>query len=91
MNQKLELRELKKQAGKILGSNRCWVCKSSDKVDRNWTKRGRSGFTVHHLEYTEGEKIHSDFDKGLKGRIEYYNYLMPIIKKNTRNTTEKKQ
>jgi len=81
LNQQQELILLKKEVGNILHTHRCWTCKASDKVDRNWTKRGRGGFTAHHLEYREGEKIHSDFAKTLKGRIEYYKYLIPIIKK----------
>jgi len=80
MNQSQQLIILKKEVGTILHTRRCFVCKASDTVDRNWKKKGRGGFTAHHLEYREGEKIHSDFAKTLKGRIEYYNYLLPIIK-----------
>ncbi len=81
MNQRQELTSLIKQAGTILHTHRCRLCKASDKIDRNWKKVGRSGFVVHHLEYREGEKTHKDFDKSLKGRISYYTYLLPIIKK----------
>jgi len=35
------------------------------------------GFTIHHLEYKKGEKIHSDFST----RLAYYTYLLPIVKK----------
>ena len=81
MNQQLELKSLKMKVGKILHTHRCFTCKASDTVDRNWKKSGRGGFTAHHLEYREGEKTHSDFPKTLKGRIEYYIYLIPIIKR----------
>ena len=81
MNQQLELKSLKMQIGKILHTHRCFTCKASDKIDRNWLKRGRGGFTAHHLEYREGEKIHSDFAATPKGRILYYIYLIPIVRK----------
>ena len=40
-------------------------------------KSAKSGFTVHHLEYRKGEKIHRDFGS----RELYYKYLVPIIDK----------
>ena len=81
MNQQLELKSLKMQIGKILHTHRCFTCKASDTIPRNWLKRGRGGFTAHHLEYREGEKIHSDFPSTTKGRILYYIYLIPIVRK----------
>jgi len=81
MNQTQQLTILKKEVGTILHTHRCFTCKASDTVDRNWKKGGRGGFTAHHLEYREGEKIHSDFPKTLRGRIEYYIYLIPIVRK----------
>ena len=81
MNQQLELKSLKMKVGKILHTHRCKLCKASDKIDKNWKKAGRGGFLVHHCDYVKGEKIHSDFTKTLKGRIDYYKYLIPIIMK----------
>ena len=81
LNQQQTLILLKKQCGTILKTHRCHLCKASDTIPRNWKKRGRGGFTIHHLIYREGEKIHSDFEKSLKGRISYYEYLLPIVKK----------
>jgi len=59
--------ELKIDAGKILHTSKCWTCGASNKNPRNWIKKGRGGFTIHHLEYRNGEKMHSDFPKTLKG------------------------
>jgi len=81
MTQHQELILLKKQVGTILHTRRCCVCGASDTVDRNWKKRGRGGFIAHHCEYRQGEKTHSDFTRTLKGRMEYYEYLIPIVKK----------
>ncbi len=81
MNQQQTLITLKKKIGTILHTHRCYTCKASDTIQRNWKKVGRGGFTAHHLQYREGEKIHSDFPKTLKGRISYYIYLIPIVRK----------
>ena len=89
MNQRQELTSLIKQCGTILHTHKCRQCGASDTVDRNWKKRGRSGFVVHHCDYVKGEKTHSDFPKTMKGRISYYKYLIPIIK--SRPNTKIKQ
>ena len=49
---------------------RCEVC---DKCMR----RPMPGFTIHHLEYRDGEKTHVDFTS----RLQYYKYLKPILNK----------
>jgi len=80
-NQKEELRILRIEAGRILGTSICWTCHASNKIDKNWKrKNGRSGFTIHHLEYRFNEKKYKDFGRSPKDKIEYYNYLLPIIK-----------
>ena len=82
MNQKERIRELKIEAAKTLKTTKCWVCGESYRKERNWKRRGgRSGFTIHHVTYRVAEKIHSDFPKTDKGRIEYYEYLIPILGK----------
>lgn len=53
----------------LLYSGKCYVC------HRN-CKKGK-GFTIHHIKYKKGELIHSDF----KNRLEYYQYLEPIVRR----------
>jgi hypothetical protein len=57
------------ELSKLYGSE-CEVCLKK-------MKKAKSGFTIHHLEYKDGEKTHKDF----KERIHYYKYLKPIVKK----------
>ena len=57
------------EIGQIYGGE-CEVCLKK-------MNKPMPGFTVHHLKYKLGEKIHSDFGN----RLDYYTYLLPIVKK----------
>ena len=55
------------EIGQLFGGE-CEVCLKK-------MRKPKSGFTVHHLKYKMGEKIHSDF----ANRLDYYTYLQPIV------------
>ena len=38
------------------------------------------GFTIHHVWYIKGDRIHSDFPESVKGRREYHRYLERVIR-----------
>lgn len=59
-----------------LFKSRCWICHESYTPD--------IAFTIHHLEYLPEEKIYSDFKlpDGKPDRLNYYRYLIPIVKAN---------
>lgn len=59
-----------------LFKSRCWICQEPYTPDE--------AFTFHHLDYMEGEKTYDDFrlSNGRPDKLNYYKYLIPIIKKN---------
>lgn len=54
----------------VLFSSRCTVCHKKCITGKY--------FTIHHIKYIEFELTHKDF----KSRLEYYQYLFPIVSKN---------
>lgn len=56
------------EAASLLG-RRCALCHRKFKHPKGWL--------VHHEKYKKGEKRHGDFDN----RLSYYEYLLPIIRK----------
>jgi hypothetical protein len=57
------------EIGQLFGGE-CEVCLKK-------MRKPMPGFTVHHLKYKFGEKIHSDFAT----RLDYYMFLLPIVTK----------
>lgn len=57
------------EIGQLFGGE-CEVCLKK-------MRKPMPGFTIHHIKYKMGEKIHSDFSN----RLDYYTYLLPIVKK----------
>jgi len=55
------------EIGQLFGGE-CEVCLKK-------MRKPMPGFTIHHLKYKLGEKIHSDFSN----RLDYYTYLLPIV------------
>lgn len=66
-----DLKEIKNEIAKLENFKcGCYVCHS---------KNHPKGMTFHHIKYIDTEKKYSDFPQNVKGRIEYYMYLKPII------------
>lgn len=63
---------IKRSLGEFLNGGKCEICHTP------WSKRG---MTIHHITYKDEEKTHSDFGRDLKGKLEYYTYLEPIVRK----------
>lgn len=63
-----------------LFKSRCQTCREQYNT--------KESFVIHHRKYIDGEKIYSDFKKkNSKGKeipdkLNYYKYLIPIVKKN---------
>jgi len=56
------------ELGQLISGGVCEICLKK-------MQKPRSGFTVHHLCYREGEKTHKNF----LDRLKYYKYLAPIV------------
>lgn len=72
MNAQEKVNGIKKTLGALLFGGHCEICLTP------WSKKG---MTMHHITYVEGEKKHSDFERGYLGMLGYYQYLEPIIRK----------
>ena len=73
MNQKDEIKFLKKKIGEKYFGGKCYLC---------GTQWSRKGMTVHHIWYIKNDVTYDQFPKGTKGSIQYYTQLTPLIKTN---------
>ena len=65
---------IKEQCGQVaLGNGKCFVCGCIT---------AKRGMTIHHVWYLDNDIIYKNFPQNESGRLEYYNKLYPMVKKN---------
>ncbi len=72
LNKRTELSNLKTKLGQRFGGT-CYFCGCQ------WSKKG---MTIHHIYYLKKDITYDQFPKGIKGSLEYYTKLTPLIKAN---------
>jgi hypothetical protein len=75
LTQRDTLNSLKSKLGKKHFGGKCYLCGTG------WSVRG---MTIHHIWYIPNDVTYDQFPKGLKGSIDYYTQLAPLISRDSK-------